>query len=51
MSIEYCDHHGHYDTDFHVEGCPRCEQVEEADLEADRQLDEGKLYPKEWPYK
>lgn len=23
MSIERCDKHGHWDSDFH-EGCPRC---------------------------
>lgn len=28
MSIEHCDIHGCYDTDFHVEGCPRCEPLE-----------------------
>lgn len=43
MSIEHCDAHGPYDTDYHVEGCPRCESLEQADLEADRQYDEGKL--------
>ncbi len=31
MSIEYCDVHGHYDTDYHVEGCPRCIENKELD--------------------
>ena len=43
MSIQYCDHHGHFDTDFHVEGCPRCQALGDADTEADRKLDERKL--------
>ena len=42
MSIEYCDKHGHYDTDF-TEVCKGCERDELAALEADRQHDEGKL--------
>ncbi len=29
MSIERCDKHGHYDTDFHVEGCPTCVPAEQ----------------------
>lgn len=24
MSIERCENHGRYDTDDHLEGCPRC---------------------------
>ena len=38
--IQYCDIHGHYDTDFHVEGCPRCAFEEEAAIEADRRFEE-----------
>ena len=43
MSIDYCDHHGHYDTDWHPDGCPRCEREEEAAMEADRQVDQRRL--------
>lgn len=50
MNIEYCDKHGPYDTDF-TEVCKGCERDELTDTEQDRQYDEGKLYPKEWPYK
>ena len=41
--IDYCDHHGCYDTDWHPEGCPRCEREEDAAIEADRQLDQWRL--------
>ena len=43
MSIDYCDHHGHFDTDWHPEGCPRCECEWDAAMEADRQVDDGLL--------
>lgn len=30
MSVDRCERHGQYDTDYYVDGCPRCEteQVE-----------------------
>jgi hypothetical protein len=40
MSMDRCDIHGSYDTDFHMEGCPKClDASNRADLEdANREM-------------
>lgn len=41
MSMDRCDVHGAYDTDFHFEGCPKCAEAEMQDANREMGLDEN----------
>ena len=40
MSMEFCREHGTYDSDFHMDGCPKCPESR-SDYDADVALAES----------